>query len=87
MNLQCHGSQSDSLTTAPRWELPKILFLLPKLLQTYFILNKFLGFSLFLFFFPVFLGPHPQYIEVPRLEVKSEIQLLAYTTATAMPDL
>ena len=26
-------------------------------------------------------------LEVPRLEVKSELQLLAYATATAMPDL
>ena len=25
-------------------------------------------------------------MEVPRLEVKSELQLAAYTTATAMPD-
>ena len=42
------------------------------------------------FFFP--LGPHLWHIEVPRLGVKSEMQLLAYTigtataTATAMPD-
>ena len=34
----------------------------------------------------VFLWPHPWYMEVPRLEVKSELLLLAYTTATAMPD-
>ena len=26
-------------------------------------------------------------MEVPRLEVKSELQFLAYTTAIAMPDL
>ena len=26
-----------------------------------------------------------QYMEVPRLGVKSELQLLAYATATAMP--
>ena len=31
----------------------------------------------------VFLGPHPWHVEVPRLEVESELQLLAYTTATA----
>ena len=29
-----------------------------------------------------FLGPYPQHMEVPRLEVKSELQLLAYTIAT-----
>ena len=35
---------------------------------------------LFLFFF-CFLGPHPWHMEVPRPGVKSELQLLAYTTA------
>ena len=37
-----------------------------------------------LFFF--FLGPYPWHVEVPRLEVKSELQLLAYATATATRD-
>ena len=37
----------------------------------------------FLFFFFVFLGP--QHMEVPRLEVKSELQLPACATATATP--
>ena len=32
----------------------------------------------------VFLGPHLWHMEVPRLEVRSELQLPAYTTATAM---
>ena len=41
----------------------------------------------FFFFFLVFLGLHPQHMEVPRLVVESELQSLAYTTATAMPDL
>ena len=35
------------------------------------------------FFFCLFLGPH---LEVLRLGVKSELQLPAYVTATAMPD-
>ena len=39
------------------------------------------------FFFLVFLGPHPQHMEVPRLEVKFELLLPAYTTATETPDL
>ena len=30
---------------------------------------------------------HPQHMEVPRLGVESEVQLLVYATATAMPDL
>ena len=41
-----------------------------------------------LFYFIVFfLGPHPQHMEVLRLAVKSELQLQAYTTATATGDL
>ena len=39
----------------------------------------------FLSFF-CFLGPHPWHVEVPRLGVKSDLQLLAYATATAMWD-
>ena len=31
-----------------------------------------------------FLGPHPWHMEVPWLGVELELQLLAYTTATAM---
>ena len=38
----------------------------------------------FLFFF---LGPPPQHIEIPILWVESELQLQAYATATAAPDL
>ena len=36
------------------------------------------------FFSP--LGLHLRHMEVPRLGVKSELQLPAYTTAAAMPD-
>ena len=41
---------------------------------------------LFLFLF-WFLGPQPWHMEVPRLGVKLELQLPAYTTATAMQEL
>ena len=34
-----------------------------------------------------FLEPQVQHMDVPRLEVESELQLLAYTTATASRDL
>ena len=34
----------------------------------------------------IFLGPHPWHMKVPRLGVKSELQLLAYITATAIWD-
>ena len=33
-----------------------------------------------------FLGPHPQHMEIPGPGVESELQLLAYTTATATWD-
>ena len=45
-----------------------------------------LAFPRFVFGFG-FLGPHPQYMEVPRLGVDSELQLPAYATATATMDL
>ena len=35
-------------------------------------------------FFSHLLGPQLQHMEVPRLEVQSELQLLAYATATAI---
>ena len=41
---------------------------------------------LLLFFFAFLLGPHLQYMEVPRLGVEWELWLLAYTTATSTPD-
>ena len=41
----------------------------------------------FLFFIFVFSGPHLWHMEVPRLGSELELQLLAYTTATAMQDL
>ena len=40
----------------------------------------------FFFFFLLFLEPHPQHMEVPRLGVQSQLKLLASTTATAMQD-
>ena len=69
-NPQPHGSQSDSLTTAPQWEL--LAWLL------------FTDFYIFIF---CFLEPHSWHMEVPSLGVILELQLPAYTTATAMPDL
>ena len=44
-------------------------------------------FCLFVLSCFVFLGPHPQHMEVPRLGVQPELQLPAYTTVTATPDL
>ena len=39
------------------------------------------------FFSFLFLGLHPQHMEVPRVWVELELHLLAYTSATAMWDL
>ena len=45
----------------------------------------FLFFSFFFVCFFVFLGPKLWHMEVPRLEVESELQLLAYATAAQDP--
>ena len=42
--------------------------------------------SFLIFNFFCFLGRHVEHMEVPSLGVKSELQLPAYTTATAMRD-
>ena len=41
----------------------------------------------FCFFSFLLFRPHWRYVEVPRLGVESELQLLAYTTATTAQDL
>ena len=45
----------------------------------YVKVTQFLSFFLF-----VFLGPHLWYVEFPRLVAEWDLQLLAYTVATAM---
>ena len=49
--------------------------------------HQILLFFYFLFLFFCFLGLLPLYTEVPRLGVELNLQLLAYTTAPATPDL
>ena len=53
----------------------------------YYLFNVYLFFfvCLFVFFF-CFLGPHLWHMEVPKLGVEMELQLPAYTTATATQD-
>ena len=51
-----------------------------------FFIFYFIYLFIYLFMY-CFLGPHPQHVEVPRLGVQLELQLLAYATATAMEDL
>ena len=70
-----------------RW-VPWVLYSLPP--STLHLPGKHkvllgISFCLFVFCF-VLLGPHSRHMEVPRLGVKSELQLLAYTTAMAMWD-
>ena len=43
-------------------------------------------YELYLCIYLAFVGPHPRHMEVPRLGVQSELQMLNYTTATATPD-
>ena len=50
-------------------------------------LHLYLYLLFFIFIFLLFLGLHPWHMEVPRLAVESELQLLACTTDTAKPDL
>ena len=73
------------LIPTPRPSLPHP-HLSPLVTISFFLsfIDFFLSFFLFFFFF---LGLHLQHKEVPRLGVKSELQLLVYTTATAAPDL
>ena len=51
--------------------------------SSFLIFNFYLSYCIFFFF----LGLHSQHMEVARLRVESELRLLAYTTATATPDL
>ena len=54
----------------------------------YMICQNLLNNIIYLFiYFLLFLGPHPRHMEVPRLAAQPELQLPAYATATAMPDL
>ena len=46
-----------------------------------------MGYRFFFFLFFAFLGLRSQHMEVPRLGVELELQLLAYTTAAAMQGL
>ena len=49
--------------------------------------EKHSNFFFFFFFFFCLFWAHPWQMEVPRLGVESELQMLVYTRATATPDL
>ena len=88
------SEKPSGFTTAPQPQFQSLWDLLPPSLRalrclcllvdaSFFSLS--LSLSFFLFF--VFSGPHLWHMEVPRLGVKLELQLLALTTAAATLDL
>ena len=89
LNPLHHKGTSYDLTFDPSWRMLHvhlrmyILLLLVGTFCTQLLSPSGLICSFFLLGF--FLGPHPWHVEIPRLGVRSELQLLAYTTATAMP--
>ena len=93
-----HHSQvlgSLPLSTTPSIHTSLWCFKALKLLRS-FIFSKYFpnskkglranGLWISFFFLALFLGPHPWHMVVPRLGIESELQLLAYTMATAAQD-
>ena len=66
------------------YKLSSLFFPFINLSKDLSVLLMFLNSQTF-FFFPHFLGLHLQHMEVPRLGVELELQLLAYTTAMGNP--
>ena len=90
---QCNSSETCFLiSTVKIWKI--ITRKLSSKHNSYLATSKFPGLhfhrtfkNVYLFFFFFFiLGPHMQHMEVPRLGVKSKLQLLAYTKAAATQD-
>ena len=81
----CHTIGITALTWNKRKKISFIIPILPqiKLFSVLIIQFSFLFLNNAIFFF-VFLGSHLQHMEVPALEVKSELQLPAYAIARAM---
>ena len=77
------GIASYSFVITNRFKL-YVLLSIRKIRKFENVANIFKFYFIFLSF--VFLGPYPRHMEVPRLGVQLKLQLLAYTTATAMPD-
>ena len=68
------------------WVLSNASSALIKPWQFSLLVCFFWGGGLFWFWFFFFLWPHLQHMEILRLGAESELQLLAYTTATATQD-
>ena len=76
IELTSQPSQDAAEPVVPPGELKSTLLLFVFIFSFNLILGEWC----------VFLGPHPWHMEVPRRGVRSELQLPAYTTATATPD-
>ena len=61
------------------------LLVIPMSLKKY-LFKSFVHFTYLFIYLFAFLGLHVWHMEVPRLGVESDLQLPAYTTATAMQD-
>ena len=85
--------ENISFTSVQKWLRSRLPFLPSLLLSTASqVLTSNVTFYLFYFYFYfiyffVFLGPYLWPMEVPRLGTEQELQLLAYTIATVMPEL
>ena len=85
--------KSGSLTNKITTEWPPLVYS-KYLIQCYYTCSKQVQIYIkaifqifFFFFFFCFLGPCPWHMEVPRLGIKSELQLPAYATTIATWDL
>ena len=79
-NQTCNRSyNNDNAQSLTHWVTRELL--------SCFAFRELFFFFFFFFFIPCFLGPYLQLMEVPRLGVKSELQLAVYTTVTAMTHL
>ena len=50
------------------------------------IFEAYIYVYMYIYMYIFFLGLHLKHMEVPRLGLESELQLLAYVTAAAAPD-
>ena len=78
LNVACEDWTSTSWATRNQGGF---IYIYNILLYFIYHINYYMYFYIF-----VFLGLQPQHMEVPRLGVKSELQLLACATAIAIPD-
>ena len=79
------GGQHSGFAVISLWFLQMVWFGTSYLLSYISVCSPLKQIFLFCFVF-FFLGPYLWHMEVPRVGAESELQLLAYATATAMQD-